>query len=146
MAKPYEMTPVNRFFNQLLMRFIRLGLAGGKMYVLSVRGRKSGKLYSAPVLLMFRNSRRYLVSPYGEMNWVKNARSSGEVMLARGGSDETVGIRELPPQEAAPILKQYVTEAPVPRKHFTATLDSPVEEFQKEAPAHPVFELVEEKQ
>jgi deazaflavin-dependent oxidoreductase (nitroreductase family) len=145
MTKIYKVSGVNRFFNRLLSFFIRLGVAPGQMYVMSVRGRKSGNVYSTPVLLLLRNNKRYVVSPYGEMNWVKNARATGAVKLSRGRHDEMLGISELSSQEAAPILKQYLTEAPMPRPYFTAAVDAPVEDFQKEAPAHPVFELVDPK-
>ena len=54
------------------------GLAGGHTYVLAVRGRKSGKRYETPVSLI-ENGERWLVAPYGEVAWVRNARAAGEV-------------------------------------------------------------------
>ena len=54
---------------------------------------------------------RWLVAPYGEVGWVRNARPA----LTRGRRVETVAIRELRPTEAAPVLKRYVTSVPITR-------------------------------
>lgn len=115
-----------------------------KMHVLTVPGRKTGKLYSTPVSIVTSESGRYLVSPYGEVSWVKNARVSGEVMLRRGSTRETRKIKELPPAEAASILKTYVTQEPITRPYFDLTPEPSMADFTAEASAHPVFELLEE--
>ncbi|OLB30653.1 MAG: hypothetical protein AUH05_20465 [Ktedonobacter sp. 13_2_20CM_53_11] len=47
---------------------------------------------------------------------------------------------ELPSEEAAPILKQSLAGAPAfIRQYFDATPTSPLEDFEREAPRHPVF-------
>jgi len=88
------------------------------MYLLTVRGRKSGRLYSTPVMLVEEHRKRWLVTPYGEVNWVRNARAVGQVTLSRGRRTETVRIVELGPEESAPVLKQYITEIPITRPFF----------------------------
>ena len=85
--------------------------------------------------------RRWLVAPYGPVSWVHNARATGRVSLARRGKSRDYTIREVPPDEAGPILKQYVRIARATRPYFQATKDSPVEDFAAEADRHPVFEL-----
>jgi hypothetical protein len=70
---------------------------------------------------------------------VRNAHAAGAVTLSRGRRSETVAMVELGPAEAAPVLKRYVTEAPITRPFFDATPDSPLEAFVAEAPRHPVF-------
>ncbi|MCB9452700.1 MAG: nitroreductase family deazaflavin-dependent oxidoreductase [Anaerolineaceae bacterium] len=142
MAKTYQTNGVTRFANRILGSFIRMGIMPAKMHILTVKGRKTGKLYSTPVSLVMEGDRRYVVSPYGEVSWVKNARVSGEATLTRGSKQETRKLRELPPQEAAPILKAYITAEAITRQYFTVTVDSPVEAFEAEASAHPVFELL----
>jgi deazaflavin-dependent oxidoreductase (nitroreductase family) len=114
MAKKYETTPMIRFFNGLMGMFIRIGLGPPGIYLLTVRGRKTGKLYSTPVSPIERGGERWLVSPYGEMNWVRNARAAGEVMLTRGGKTETLEVQEV----------------------------GALEVFAAEATKHPVFRLV----
>jgi deazaflavin-dependent oxidoreductase (nitroreductase family) len=122
----------------------RVGFAGRHTYVLTVRGRKTGKAYSTPVILV-ENGGRWLVAPYGEVGWVRNARAAGEIELVRAGRSESLRIEEAAPQQAAPVLKQYLKSVPVVRPFFDVTPDSPLEEFASEAPRHPVFGLTERR-
>ena len=83
----------------------RLGLAGKRTHILTVKGRKSGRKYSTPVQLVFRDGQRWLVSPYGERGWVKNARAAGEVELTRALKTERLRVEEVDAQTAAPVLR-----------------------------------------
>ena len=51
--------------------------------VLQVRGRKTGRVYAAPVNLLEMAGRRFLVAPRGRTQWVRNAEAAGEVVLER---------------------------------------------------------------
>jgi hypothetical protein len=130
--------------NLLVLAWVRLGLPPKKFHKLTIRGRKSGRLYSIPIAVMKANGERWLVSPYGEREWVKNARVIGRVILSRGGHSETVAVQEmLDPVQSAPVLRRYLAEEPVTRRFFNVTLQSPMEDFVAEAPHHPVFRIVE---
>ena len=118
----------------------RLGLAGRHTYILTVRGRRSGKLYSVPVILI-EDSGRSLVAPYGDVGWVLNARAAGEVRLTRGGRSERLAIEELDATQAAPILQRYVKRVPIVRPFFDVSPGSSSAEFEAEAPRDPVFRL-----
>lgn len=142
MAKTYRATTQIRIFNRMMGVFIRLGIAPRNMYLLTTRGRKTGKLYSTPVSLVEQDGQRWLVSPYGEVGWVNNARAAGEVTLSRGGSTETVRIQEAAPDESAPILKTYLKREAITRPYFHIQPDSPLEAFVAEAPRHPVFRIL----
>jgi hypothetical protein len=51
-------------------------------------------------------------------------------------------VTELPAQEAAPILKEYLLHVSGGvRLYFDAKRDSPIEAFEREAPRHPVFQI-----
>jgi deazaflavin-dependent oxidoreductase (nitroreductase family) len=104
-----------------------------------VPGRKTGKTRSTPVTLVEEDGRRWLVAPYGAVEWVKNARAAGKVGLRRGRHAEIVPIRELGPEEAAPVLKMYVERVPHPRPYFDNGPDAPADAFISEAGRHPVF-------
>jgi deazaflavin-dependent oxidoreductase (nitroreductase family) len=119
---------------------IRWGLVP-HTYVLSVRGRRTGRLYSTPVTLVEHEADKWLVAPYGPVSWVLNARAQGDVTLARRGVSTVYLVRELGPEEAAPVLKSYLNFASATRPYFVARKDSPVEEFESEAHQHPVFAL-----
>jgi deazaflavin-dependent oxidoreductase (nitroreductase family) len=121
---------------------IRLGLAPGNLYLLTVRGRKTGRQYSTPVSLIQHGEVRWLVSPYGEVSWVRNARAAGQVILSRGGRSEQVSIVELLPEESAPILREYIVQEPITQPYFDVKPAAPLEEFVKEARRHPVFKIV----
>jgi deazaflavin-dependent oxidoreductase (nitroreductase family) len=123
----------------------RLGLAGKRTHVLTVVGRKSGRRYSTPVQLVFLDGRRWLVAPYGQRPWVRNARAAGQVELTRALRTERVPVEEVDPQTAAPVLRAYLRTTPVTKSYFDAAPDSPLEDFAAEAPRHPVFRLVDSR-
>jgi hypothetical protein len=94
-----------------------------------------------PATLVERGGQRWLVAPHGEVAWVRNARAAGQVTLSRGRHAETVTTVELGAEEAAPVLKQYVSEVPTTRPFFDAIPDTPLEAFVAEAPRHSVFRI-----
>jgi deazaflavin-dependent oxidoreductase (nitroreductase family) len=142
MATTYHVSSKVRLLNSLIRLLIRLGLALKNTYLPRVRGRKSGKPYSTPVTLAEENNDRWLVSPYGEVNWVRNARAAGQVTLSRGQQAEMVNIVELGPEESAPVLKKYLTQVPIVPRYFDVRPNSPIEAFTEEAPHHPVFRIL----
>jgi len=133
---------VRRFVNAVMSPLTRVGLAGRHAYVLTVRGRATGKSYSTPVILV-EDGERWLVAPYGEVGWVRNARAAGRVEISRAGRSEALRIEEVSPEQAAPVLKQYLRSVSVVRPFFDVKPDSAIEEFVAEAPRHPVFRLIE---
>jgi deazaflavin-dependent oxidoreductase (nitroreductase family) len=142
MPKQYHLTPMIRLTNGMFKVVIPLGLAPAEIHLLTVKGRTTGKRYTTPVELVTQDNQRYIVSPYGITNWVKNARAAGSVSLRKGKHEETVNITEVDSVEAAPILKTYITRGKISRPYFDVTPDSPIEDFEKEAPQHPVFRIV----
>ena len=144
MAAIYRTTLARRILNRLVTAYVSLGLPPGKYHLMTVRGRKSGRLYTTPLSVIKVNGQRWLVAPYGERAWVKNARAAGQVVLRRGRRSEVVTVEEeLDPLQSAPVLQRYIAEEPVTRKFFGVTLKSPLEDFIAEAPRHPVFRIVD---
>jgi deazaflavin-dependent oxidoreductase (nitroreductase family) len=141
MAATYRLSSWRRLLNALVRTLLRVGLGPRHTFLLTVHGRRSGKPYSTPVTLVEQGTHRWLVAPYGEVAWVRNARAAGQVTLSRGRRSETVTVVELGPAESAPVLKRYVTEVPITRPFFDATPDSPLEAFVAEAHRHPVFRI-----
>lgn len=125
----------------MMRPLIRLGVVPGT-YLLTVPGRKTGQPHSNPVTIVEGDEgQRWLVAPYGTVGWVRNARAAGRVTLTRRGQAREYTLREVPPDEAGPVLKRYVALARVTRPYFTAHPDAPAPEFAAEAGRHPVFEL-----
>ena len=127
--------------NAIMSALVRAGLVP-RSYLLTTRGRKTGRSRINPVVPVEHQGRRWLVAPYGPVSWVHNARAAGRVTLTRGRDTREYGIREVDPEEAGPVLKRYVRIATATRRYFLATKDSPVGDFVAEADRHPVFELV----
>ena len=141
MAKTYRLGPVRRLVNVLVKGLLRVGLAGKGTYLLSVPGRKTGRTYSTPVILV-EDDGRWLVSPYGEVGWVRNLRAAGRATLTRGRRREEIEVTEVGPRESAPVLRAYLRRVAVVRPFFDVSPDSPLEAFAAEADRHPVFRAV----
>jgi len=139
MAKTLQLTVADRIGDALFMTLLRAGIKIGKMSLLTVRGRKSGQPHTVPVILVEQDGQRWLVAAYGVGQWVRNIRAAGTATLTRGRRSETISVIELPAQEAAPVLKRYLLKATATRPYFDATIDSPLEAFEREADRHPVF-------
>lgn len=144
MAAEFRQTPLRRLGNTLITLLIRLGLGGRRMHILTVPGRKSGRRYSTPVQLIIDDGGRWLVAPYGESEWVKNARAAGAVELTRARRTTRHAIEEVGPEEAAPVLRDYLRRTPIVRSYFDAASGAQLEAFAAEAARHPVFRLLDE--
>jgi deazaflavin-dependent oxidoreductase (nitroreductase family) len=140
--KVYRLTVPRRVVNALVTPLVRLGVGPRHTYLLAVPGRRTGRIYRTPVTLVEDGASRWLVAPYGERSWVKNARAAGCVELRRGRRSERVRVDEVPPSERPPILRAYLRQVPFTREFFDAGPDAPIESFAAEAHRHPVFRLV----
>ncbi len=140
MERYYRLSLPRRLVNVLVRPLVRFGIVLRHTYVLSVPGRKTGRRYSTPVTLV-EDGGRWLVAPYGERSWVKNARAAGWVELSRAGRTERVRVTPVGPDEAGRVLKRYVDGNPSTRRFFVAGPSAPVSEFVAEADRHPVFRV-----
>jgi|SRR5581483_5614861 len=130
-----------KLFNRVFGFLAGFGLAPSFIYLVEVRGRKSGKLYSTAVNLMELNEKQFLVAPRGRTQWVRNAEAAGEVTLKRGARHK-YRLRALPDSEKPEVLKAYLTNyKSAVGKFFPVRPDAPLEEFGKIAGGYPVFEL-----
>lgn len=120
----------------------RLGLGASYRYILTVRGRKTGRLYSTPVDVIDVGGQKWLVAAYGLVNWVHNVRASGAVTLTRRSRAESFKVEEVYTPDAVLVLRKYLTAVPVTRPYFDAAPDSPDEVIATELPRHPVFRLI----
>ena len=139
-VRTYRKSGGRRAGDAIIGALIRAGLVPHS-YLLTTRGRKTGRLRTNPVTVVERDGRRWLVAPYGPVSWVHNARASGHVTLRRRREMCDYAVREVRPEEAGPVLQQYVQIARPTRPYFQADKDAPVAEFIGEADRHPVFEL-----
>jgi hypothetical protein len=137
-----EPSGVERVFNNLFGMLVGLGLGLSHNYLLQVRGRKSGRIYSTPVDLLIVNESRYLVAPRGETQWVRNARSTGEIWLKKGRRRYHFRLRTIPDEQKPQLLKSYLDRfRTTAQRYFTVPAGSAAEAFLAIASQYPVFEL-----
>jgi deazaflavin-dependent oxidoreductase (nitroreductase family) len=131
-----------RIFNRLFAIAIGFGVGLGHNYVVEVRGRKSGRIFSTPIDLLEAGGRRYLVAPRGDTNWVRNARAAGRVTLRKGHQSDDFAVREVGLAERPELLKAYLDRfALTVQRYFPIPRGSPASEFAPIAERYPVFEL-----
>ncbi len=149
MAKTYQAPMFVRLGNVLTTTLLRagfklVGLGNYPMYLLTVRGRKSGQPRTVSIAIIERNGKRYLGAPFGVVDWVRNLRAAGEATLTRGRRSETVNAIELPPREAALVLRESIKGGNPFGRYFNVTAESSLEDFERTTISHPVF-LLERK-
>ncbi|HET6952229.1 MAG TPA: nitroreductase/quinone reductase family protein [Acidimicrobiales bacterium] len=121
------------------------GIWPQRVAMLQVRGRKSGRTVSFPVVIADLEGERYLVSMLGERaNWVRNVRADGGRAVLRHGRREAVRLEDVPAEQRPVILRRYLALAPGARPHIPIDRDAPLEEFARIAPDIPVFRITPE--
>ena len=128
---PYIKPPifVRRVFNPIAIRF---GIGGTE--ALMVPGRRSGTPRRTAIIPVEHQGARYLVSPRGETEWVRNLRAAqglGELQ-SRSGS-QTFKALELPVAERPAVIAAYQAVAGRAVASFFVRLPDPAD--------HPVFRL-----
>jgi deazaflavin-dependent oxidoreductase (nitroreductase family) len=136
-------SPVERVFNRIFGFVVGLGWGFSYNYLLQVRGRKSGKVYSTPIDLLERDGKRFLVAPRGRTQWVRNAEAAGEVTLKKGKLQQRFRLRPLSDAEKPEILKAYLDQfRREVQTYFLVPAGSPVEAFRELVASYPAFELI----
>jgi hypothetical protein len=131
-----------RWQNRLSAAVFGSGAWPKRAAALEVRGRSSGRMISFPVAIADYDGERYLVSMLGEnVNWVRNVRAADGEAVLRHGKSEAIRLVEVPAEARAPILRRYLEVAPGGRPHIPVDRRAPLEEFEKIAPAIPVFRI-----
>jgi deazaflavin-dependent oxidoreductase (nitroreductase family) len=131
-------------FNQLVAFLTKRGMSVLGSRVLAVKGRSSGEWRTTPVNLLSYESRRYLVAPRGETQWVRNLRVAGTGELRLGRRAETFRGRELTDEEKVPVLRAYLRKwkAEVGIFFEGTGPDSTDDQLRAIAPKHPAFEVL----
>jgi deazaflavin-dependent oxidoreductase (nitroreductase family) len=139
----YRPSWVQRRANTMLTRALRKGRGPSFMRLLTVHGRTTGRPRTTPVVPVRDGDRTWVVSPFGEVAWVRNARATGRVELRRGEEHITYAVREVDAHEAVPVLRRYLTMPSrfFVRRHFDVSAKSPADAISAEAHRHPTFDL-----
>jgi F420H(2)-dependent quinone reductase len=120
-----------------------LGLLPNYLVAMDVVGRRSGRVFTLPMVMAIVEGQRYLVSMLGEnVNWVRNVRAAGGRAVLRHGRREEVRLEEVPVEIRAPLIKAYLRRAPGARPHVPVHKDAPLSEFERIAAQIPVFRVI----
>jgi F420H(2)-dependent quinone reductase len=130
-----------RITNRLGAIGFAAGIGPSQAATLEVRGHKSGRVISFPVVVTDYHGQRYLVAMLGQkMNWVRNLRANGCAVLRRGQREEVSVVEDLSDNRAA-ILRRYLELAPGARPFFSIDRRAPLSEFERIVDQYPVFRL-----
>lgn len=132
-------------FNATVAWLTRHGVSVLGSRVLTVRGRKSGEPRSTPVNLLPLDGDRYLVSPRGETQWVRNFRAADFTgQLRVGRRTETFRAVELTDDEKVRVLRAYLRRWWFEVGAFFPGVNAkaPEEKLRAIAPGFPVFRIV----
>ncbi len=121
------------------------GVPLGPNGLLTVPGRKSGQPRTTPLAIIESSGRRWVWSPWGDVQWVRNLRAAGQATITVRGRKEDVTVTELDRAERVGFFRDVL--GPVARDMrfgmwFVRTvdgtdLDDPVDAAEGRA----VFEL-----
>jgi deazaflavin-dependent oxidoreductase (nitroreductase family) len=140
MAKQYQHSLMFKAGNFLMRGMLALGISLNGSALITVPGRKTGRPHSTPITMVEYQGQRYVQSPFGSVNWVRNLRAAGQATLSWGRRHETIVVTELTPEQAAPVIKSMLPRAPqVIRDYFDVTPESSLEDIIRDAPNHPMF-------
>ncbi|HEY6410705.1 MAG TPA: nitroreductase family deazaflavin-dependent oxidoreductase, partial [Ktedonobacteraceae bacterium] len=68
-------------FNPIARRLLAAGLPMGPNVLVTIRGRKSGLPRTTPLTLVEFSGKRWLMAPFGDVNWVHNLRAAGRATI-----------------------------------------------------------------
>lgn len=118
------------------------GIWPDRVAELEVRGRRSGRVISFPVVIVGYEGERYLVAMLGaNANWVRNVRAADGRAVLRHGRHEDIRLEEVPAGARPAILRRYLAVAPGARPHIPVDRHAPLSEFEQIAPQIPVFRI-----
>jgi deazaflavin-dependent oxidoreductase (nitroreductase family) len=111
-----DVKPLPRWFrtaNRAVSVMSRLGFTMGPVCVLTVPGRRTGKLRSTPVSPLTLSGRRYVVAGLPDSDWARNVRAAGHGQLSRGRRREPVTLVEVTDSALKEqVMRAYPREVP----------------------------------
>ncbi len=88
-----------KMFSPILKFLLVAGIPLGFNRLVTIRGRKSGLPRTTPLAVIKVQGRRWVWSPWGEVQWVRNLRAARRATIAVRGRIEEVTATELDPTE-----------------------------------------------
>jgi len=131
-----------RIANRLGALSFAAGVGPSGAATLEVRGHKSGRMISFPVVVADYQGERYLVAMLGQKtNWARNLRAGDGRAVLRRGRPENVSLVEDLSENRAAILRRYLEVAPGARPFFTIDRHAPLNDSERIVDQYPVFRV-----
>ena len=125
--------PRSRFLAAARRAFGPIWLRRGLTVALTVRGRRSGRPQRVVLFLVEVDGSSYLLSQYGESDWVRNLRAAGRGDLWRKGGSQAFRGQEVDGAERDRVIVAFRSKTPGPfRRDF---------EQHPDAADHPTFRV-----
>jgi len=106
--------------SRVIIGLQKLGIAFLSFHVISILGRRSGRLRTTVVSPFTVDGHRYLLS-FGQLDWVRNARAAGWGIMSRGRRQAKVSLIEISAPESASIVGEFPRQIPAGVQFFTRT-------------------------
>src|SRR5271168_922566 len=130
-----------RVMSRLLGVAFAAGIGPSQAATIEVRGRKTGRMISFPIVVVDYEGERYLVAMLGDQtNWVRNVRADNRVVLQRGKRENVSVVQDFSGHRAA-ILRRYLELAAGARPFFPITRRAPLGDFERIVEEYPVFRV-----
>ena len=100
-------------FNPLTRFLLRSGVPLGFNGLLTIRGRTSGQPRETPIAIIEHDGRRWVWSPWGDTNWVRNLRAAGRATVTVRKAAAEMTATELGATERVAFFRDVL--APVAR-------------------------------
>ena len=91
-GRPPRIIPL---LNPIARRLLGAGMPMGPNALVTVPGRRSGLPRTTPLAIIEADDRRWVWSPWGETDWVRNLRAAGHATITVRGETEEVRATEL---------------------------------------------------
>lgn len=132
-----------RVSNRLSAIAIAAGIGPRHAATLEVRGHKTSRLISFPVVVADYQGGRYLVAMLGQKTkWARNLRADEHAVLLMRRRREEVALVEDISSDRAAVLRRYLELAPGARPFFPIDRHAPVAAFEQIVDDYPVFRVV----
>jgi deazaflavin-dependent oxidoreductase (nitroreductase family) len=139
MARRYRVTPAVRVVNRFVGWLTRRGR--GPAELITTTGRRTGQTRTTPLSPITVDAVEYLVSPYGDRDWVRNARTHPVVTLRRGSRTRSVRLTEVTGPAMAPVVAAYHHREAFARRFMEVPEHPTLSDFKAAADRFPVFRV-----
>ena len=143
---PVQRAPrITRLLNPFAKAMLKAGVPLATNVLVTMPGRVSGQPRTTPLAIIEVDGRRWLWSPWGDVQWVRNLRAAGRATITARRRSEEVTASELDPAERVVFFRDVL--APFARDlrfgmAFVRIVDGvDLERPVEEADGRPVFEL-----